>query len=237
MSCCRNACSCVKHQSVVQRVRLNCGHSIAVYACVVPAIQNATQYLAHIKRDHLHFCTAILHCTHTQQLRGITGDAKALVFVNTKKTADILGRQLEQSGFASAVGVLHGGKSQEQRESALEDFRNGSINVLVATDVASRGLDIPDVGNVINYELPSKIETYCHRIGRTGRAGKDGIATSYITDKVSFYNNFYNNFLPFHYSMCGSCVGVCFCVQRSVQLCSVLTCSTFASSSQAQLST
>jgi superfamily II DNA/RNA helicase len=125
------------------------------------------------------------HCTRTQQLRGITGDAKALVFVNTKKTADILGRQLEQSGFASAVGVLHGGKSQEQRESALEDFRTGSINVLVATDVASRGLDIPDVGNVINYELPSKIETYCHRIGRTGRAGKDGIATSYITDKAS----------------------------------------------------
>jgi ATP-dependent RNA helicase DDX23/PRP28 len=154
-------------------------------------------------------------CNHTallaalyKQLRGITGDAKALVFVNTKKTADILGRQLEQSGFASSVGVLHGGKSQEQRESALEDFRTGTINVLVATDVASRGLDIPDVGNVINYELPSKIETYCHRIGRTGRAGKDGIATSYITDKVSFYYTFCG-----HTTVWWWCVVVCSCMQ------------------------
>lgn len=71
---------------------------------------------------------------------------------------------------------------QDQREENLESFRDGDYTVLVATDVASRGLDIPDVKEVVNYELPSKIETYCHRIGRTGRAGKDGIATSFLTE-------------------------------------------------------
>eukprot|EP00611_Tribonema_gayanum_P031399 TRINITY_DN906_c0_g1_i5.p3 TRINITY_DN906_c0_g1~~TRINITY_DN906_c0_g1_i5.p3 ORF type:complete len:115 (-),score=41.41 TRINITY_DN906_c0_g1_i5:1519-1863(-) len=85
------------------------------------------------------------------------------------------------------VGVLHGGKTQDQREANLEDFRAGHVTLLVATDVASRGLDIPDVATVLNYELPSKIETYCHRIGRTGRAGKDGVAISFITDKVTKY--------------------------------------------------
>ncbi len=64
----------------------------------------------------------------------------------------------------------------------MEDFRNGDVNILVATDVASRGLDIPDVGFVFNYEMPSKIETYSHRIGRTGRAGKEGLAITFVTD-------------------------------------------------------
>eukprot|EP00611_Tribonema_gayanum_P031400 TRINITY_DN906_c0_g1_i6.p1 TRINITY_DN906_c0_g1~~TRINITY_DN906_c0_g1_i6.p1 ORF type:complete len:809 (-),score=338.54 TRINITY_DN906_c0_g1_i6:292-2574(-) len=118
-----------------------------------------------------------------EQLRSLKGDNKALIFVNTKKTADLLARQLEQSGFTGQVGVLHGGKTQDQREANLEDFRAGHVTLLVATDVASRGLDIPDVATVLNYELPSKIETYCHRIGRTGRAGKDGVAISFITDK------------------------------------------------------
>lgn len=113
-------------------------------------------------------------------LRGHGEDDRVLVFINTKKNADMLGRQLEQAGFKT--GVLHGGKTQDQREENLEMFRDGDYTVLVATDVASRGLDIPDVKEVINYELPSKIETYCHRIGRTGRAGKDGIATSFLTE-------------------------------------------------------
>ncbi|CAM9318730.1 unnamed protein product [Scytosiphon promiscuus] len=113
-------------------------------------------------------------------LRAHDKDDRVLVFINTKKNADMLGRQLEQAGFSTVV--LHGGKTQDQREENLESFRDGVYTVLVATDVASRGLDIPDVKEVINYELPSKIETYCHRIGRTGRAGKDGIATSFLTE-------------------------------------------------------
>ncbi len=64
----------------------------------------------------------------------------------------------------------------------MEDFRKGNVNILVATDVASRGLDIPDVGFVFNYEMPLKIETYSHRIGRTGRAGKEGLAITFITE-------------------------------------------------------
>ena len=78
--------------------------------------------------------------------------------------------------------MLHGGRSQDQREDTLEQFREGKIQILVATDVAGRGLDIPDVSQVFNYDVPSKIAPYCHRIGRTGRAGKYGVATSFLTE-------------------------------------------------------
>jgi ATP-dependent RNA helicase DDX23/PRP28 len=105
---------------------------------------------------------------------------KVIVFVNAKKQADVVGRNLEKENFA--VAVLHGGKSQDVRESTLESFRNGQYNILVATDVAGRGLDIPDVSHVYNYDCPSKIEPYTHRIGRTGRAGKTGIAITFLTD-------------------------------------------------------
>lgn len=80
------------------------------------------------------------------------------------------------------TGVLHGGRSQDQREETLEQFRSGDIRVLVATDVAGRGLDIQDVSHVINFDCPSQITNYCHRIGRTGRAGKSGIAITFITE-------------------------------------------------------
>lgn len=105
---------------------------------------------------------------------------KAIVFVNAKKQGDVLARFLETSGFD--CGVLHGGKSQEQREGTLEMFRRGEYRILLATDVAGRGLDIPDVSHVFNFDCPAKIENYCHRIGRTGRAGKSGIATTFLTE-------------------------------------------------------
>ena len=106
---------------------------------------------------------------------------KVIVFVNEKKHADGIGRMVERIGRSCVV--LHGGKSQEQREEALEAFRRGGV-VLVATDVAGRGLDIPNVAHVINYDLPSRsIDNYSHRIGRTGRAGKEGLATSLMTDE------------------------------------------------------
>jgi ATP-dependent RNA helicase DDX23/PRP28 len=78
--------------------------------------------------------------------------------------------------------VLHGGKTQDQRESALEAFKAGKFSILVATQVAGRGLDIPGVKNVINYTMPTTIKEYIHRIGRTGRAGDSGCAISFLTN-------------------------------------------------------
>ncbi|KAJ1688638.1 hypothetical protein LUZ63_012793 [Rhynchospora breviuscula] len=116
------------------------------------------------------------------------GDKTAIVFCNTKKSADVRAKELDKLGFK--VTTLHGGKSQDQREISLEGFRNKRFNVLVATDVAGRGIDIPDVAHVINYEMPSSIDMYTHRIGRTGRAGKTGIATTFLTlhDTDVFYD-------------------------------------------------
>ncbi|CAI9275258.1 unnamed protein product [Lactuca saligna] len=105
-----------------------------------------------------------------QELLDELVDKKVIVFVNTKITADHVSKKLEKSGYC--VTTLRGGKSQEQRETGLEGFRTKRFNVLVATDVAGRGIDIPDVARVINYDMPGKIEMYTHRIGRTGRAGK-----------------------------------------------------------------
>lgn len=76
--------------------------------------------------------------------------------------------------------AVHGGKDQEDRNKAIDDFKEGRKDVLVATDVASKGLDFPDIQHVINYDMPDEIENYIHRIGRTGRCGKTGIATTFI---------------------------------------------------------
>jgi len=110
-------------------------------------------------------------------------DEKIIVFVNEKKRCDMVARLLEKAGIRCSI--LHGGKSQDQREDSLASFRAGSFQVLVATDVAGRGLDIPDVSKVVNFDMPAKIENYCHRIGRTGRAGKSGHATTLLTEADS----------------------------------------------------
>ncbi len=101
-------------------------------------------------------------------------DELALVFARTKHGSDKLMKSLEKAGFSTAA--IHGNKSQGQRDRALAAFKAGEIRVLVATDVAARGLDIPDVKHVYNYELPNVPDSYVHRIGRTARAGKDGAA-------------------------------------------------------------
>jgi ATP-dependent RNA helicase RhlE len=110
-------------------------------------------------------------------------DDRALVFVRTKHGADRLMTSLERAGFAAAA--IHGNKSQGQRDRALDGFRKGEIRVLVATDVAARGIDIPGIGFVYNYDLPDVPETYVHRIGRTARAGADGRAVAFCTDEES----------------------------------------------------
>ena len=105
-------------------------------------------------------------------------DPLALVFRRTKHGATKLHRQLERDGYKAAL--LHGGKSQSQRTRTLAGFAKGRSRILVATNVASRGLDIPNVSHVVNYDLPEDVETYVHRIGRTARAGKDGVAATLV---------------------------------------------------------
>lgn len=109
------------------------------------------------------------------------GDTTAIVFINTRMSADKVADNLDTAGYR--VTTLHGGKSQEQREINLKDFRTGRYNVLVGTDVVGRGIDVRGVAHVINFEMPENIEKYTHRIGRTGRAGKNGVATTFLTMK------------------------------------------------------
>jgi len=101
---------------------------------------------------------------------------RVLVFTRTKRGADRVCRQLAQAGIAA--DALHGNKAQNARVRALDAFRSGSVRVLVATDIAARGIDVPGISHVINYELPNEPESYVHRIGRTARAGAGGAALS-----------------------------------------------------------
>ena len=112
----------------------------------------------------------------------------AIVFCNMKKDCDALLKYLQSRGVSATV--LHSGKSQEQREGNLAGFRAGRYDVLVATNVAGRGIDIPGVTLVINYDAPASIEDYTHRIGRTGRAGSSGVAVTYLSeaDTSIFYD-------------------------------------------------
>ncbi len=104
-------------------------------------------------------------------------EERALVFGRTKHGSEKLMKSLVKAGYNAAS--IHGNKSQGQRDRAIEAFKSGNVTVLVATDVAARGLDIPDVKHVYNYELPNVPENYVHRIGRTARAGKDGAAIAF----------------------------------------------------------
>ncbi len=97
-----------------------------------------------------------------------------IVFSRTKHGADRVTRDLERDGFNAAV--IHGNKSQNARQKALNGFRDGSVRILVATDIAARGIDVPGISHVVNFDLPDEAESYVHRIGRTGRNGADGIA-------------------------------------------------------------
>ena len=114
---------------------------------------------------------------------GENPDGRAMVFLRTKHGAEKLSKHLEHVGFK--VASIHGNKSQGQRERALKAFRDNDIRVLVATDVAARGIDIPGVTHVFNYDLPEVPDAYVHRIGRTARAGRDGIAIAFCaTDET-----------------------------------------------------
>ncbi|SEH67898.1 ATP-dependent RNA helicase RhlE [Rhizobium tibeticum] len=110
-------------------------------------------------------------------------DGRAIVFLRTKHGAEKLMKHLEHVGYS--VASIHGNKSQGQRERALKAFKDGDIKTLIATDVAARGIDIPAVSHVYNYDLPEVAEAYVHRIGRTARAGRDGIAIAFCAPDES----------------------------------------------------
>lgn len=112
----------------------------------------------------------------------------AIVFTRTKHGADRVARELNKIGVKSEA--IHGNKSQNQREKALSGFKNRELNILVATDIASRGIDVDQLSHVINFEIPEVAETYVHRIGRTGRAGSSGIAISLCSkDERAYFKN------------------------------------------------
>ncbi|KAH9737665.1 DEAD-box ATP-dependent RNA helicase 37 [Citrus sinensis] len=127
------------------------------------------------KRSHL------MDLLHAQVANGVHGkQALTLVFVETKKGADALEHWLYMNGFPATT--IHGDRTQQERELALRSFKSGKTPILVATDVAARGLDIPHVAHVVNFDLPNDIDDYVHRIGRTGRAGKSGLATAFFNE-------------------------------------------------------
>jgi len=134
--------------------------------------ENITQKLEYVEeRDKKSLLVDLLTA-----VKGLT-----LVFVETKRAADTLEDFLVTNGFPATS--IHGDRTQREREDALASFRCNKTPILVATDVAARGLDIPNVLHVINYDLPNDIDAYVHRIGRTGRAGHNGLATAFINEK------------------------------------------------------
>jgi len=120
-------------------------------------------------------------CELLSEIIGVNNWKQVLVFAGTKESANILAKELKLDGIKSAL--CHGDKTQGARNKALEQFTEGKVRVLVATDVAARGLDIPDLPYVVNFHLPYLAEDYVHRIGRTGRAGKSGTAISLVSPK------------------------------------------------------
>lgn len=115
------------------------------------------------------------------QLLKHTDTESVLIFTRTKHRAKRLGEQLEKAGYTAAS--LQGNLSQNRRQAAMEGFRSGTFQILVATDIAARGIDVSQVSHVINYDIPDTTEAYIHRIGRTGRAAKSGDAFTLVTDE------------------------------------------------------
>jgi len=113
-------------------------------------------------------------------LETVTSDgSKVLIFVEKKKDADMLTKQMRMDGWPALA--IHGDKSQQERDWVLQEFRDGKQPIMIATDVAARGLDVKDIKVVVNYDMPREMESYVHRIGRTGRAGAKGIAYTFFT--------------------------------------------------------
>lgn len=135
-------------------------------------LDNIRQYL-YITNDSSHKFKLLQHLLKEENV------FKAVIFSGTKHNADRVARDLVQHNFQA--GALHGDMNQKKRNRTIADFRSGKIQFLVATDVAARGIDINDITHVFNYDLPKFAEDYVHRIGRTGRAGREGLAISFVS--------------------------------------------------------
>jgi len=144
-------------------IRAEAPHSSAVHASTEQFV-----YRAHAL-DKVELVSRVLQAS---------GRGATMIFTRTKRTAQKVSDELAERGFK--VGAVHGDLGQAAREKALKAFRTGDIDVLVATDVAARGIDIDDVTHVINFQIPEDEQAYVHRIGRTGRAGKDGVAITLV---------------------------------------------------------
>ncbi|CAH2990120.1 unnamed protein product [Chilo suppressalis] len=143
--------------------------------------ENITQKVVWVEEmDKRSFLLDLLNASNLLQRSSPEEDQLILVFVETRKGADQLEEYLDTLGYP--VTSIHGDRTQREREEALRRFRTGQTPILVATAVAARGLDIPHVRHVINFDLPSDVEEYVHRIGRTGRMGNLGVATSFFND-------------------------------------------------------
>jgi ATP-dependent RNA helicase RhlE len=140
-------------------------------AAVSTAAVTIRQYVYHVKNDNK---KALLKYILDKEVK-----PHVLVFTRTKRGADKLTKSLNADGIKAEA--IHGNKSQNARQKALDRFKSRNISMLIATDVASRGLDITEISHVINFDLPEEAETYIHRIGRTGRAGYSGIAISFCS--------------------------------------------------------
>jgi len=142
----------------------------------ISVVKNATN--EHIEQDIIHAQDKSHKMSILTELLLKPEFNKVLIFGETKFGVQRLADSLTNQGIPSEA--IHGNKSQSQRERALRNFKNNSVSVLVATDVAARGLDIPDVSHVINFDPPKVYDDYIHRIGRTGRAGKSGTALTFV---------------------------------------------------------
>merc|ERR1712066_346088 len=124
-------------------------------------------------------------------LEKVMDGSKIMIFCETKRGGDELTREMRLDGFPALC--IHGDKKQEERDWVLKEFKDGKSPILVATDVASRGLDVKDIKFVINYDFPGNIEDYIHRVGRTGRAGATGSSyTFFTTDKARMARDLVN---------------------------------------------
>jgi superfamily II DNA/RNA helicase len=134
-----------------------------------------------VEQDIVKFMTPDEKFSKLESLLADITPSKVLVFDETQRGVERLSKKLEGSGFA--VDAIHGGKSQAQRTRALNRFKKDELSVLVATDVAARGIDVKDITHVINYNTPRTYDDYVHRIGRAGRAGRTGTALTFVQER------------------------------------------------------
>ena len=157
---------------------------------VNPSSENVTQELYYVEKGNKR--ALLIHVLKQKSI------SSALIFTRTKRGADRVVKEIKKIGIRAEA--IHGNKSQNYRQRALSNFKTRKTTVLVATDIASRGIDIDNLSHVINYEIPNEPETYIHRIGRTGRAGASGMALSFCDQEEQFFikdiNRLINKSIP-----------------------------------------